>query len=333
MKNKLRSNRSELNLIVFLVLAVVLALGLLAISSRGSGGPSASADAPCNPGHPENCTPTPTPTDPPATATPTSTPGSNTVTDITANCDGSGTVTFTGPGGFELCLTGGTDDANGAEPGVPCITVPLGATSPYDYQFDLSGYVGPHYRVNAEDGTNTVNPAKSNSLSCAATATPTVTNTPFTGVSTDTPTATPTNTEVPTETPTATATNTEVPTETPTATATATNTAAATSTPTATNTPITIIIPPPPNIPPGPGPFVIPTTAPTAQVLPNIVPPPTSTPAAQVLPALTPPSTGDSPGGGSLLRTTGVAILALIAAGLVLLSGWRLLSGRRKGEF
>jgi hypothetical protein len=135
----------------------------------------------------------------------------NTVSSITAGCDGSGVVTYTGPGGFFLNLTGGAFNANGAEPGVPDIAV---GASPFSYQFDLTGYVGPHYRVNAIGGVNTTNPEKSVSYNCGGT---TATNTP-TETPTNTPTATNTPTDTPTDTPTAT------PTETPTFTPTATNT-------------------------------------------------------------------------------------------------------------
>ncbi len=154
---------------------------------------------------------------------------------ITADCDGSGLVSFTGtipPGGFTLTLM--TKAANNSgqffpAPGVPILAFTSG-NSPLGYRFDLTNFVGPHYRVDSNFNT------KSPSLSCGnptASDTPTATDTPA-------PTNTPTATGTLTATGTAIATNTPTPTNTPTATNSQT-VSADTQTPAATNTPTATI--------------------------------------------------------------------------------------------
>ena len=164
---------------------------------------------------------------------------------VTANCDGGGLVSFTGtipPGGFTLTLMTKAADNVGQffpAPGVPLLQFTSG-NSPLAYQFDLTNFAGPHYRVDSSFNT------KSESLYCvgtpSATETPTVLANTATPVSTATEvvgTQSPPPTIVATDTPTATDTETVADTPTATETATVTDTPTATETETATVAPST----------------------------------------------------------------------------------------------
>ncbi len=170
-----------------------------------------------------------------------------TVDYIKADCGGSDAVAFHGTNpGFQLRLFDQhLGQGNGFVQSDPLIfvNIPAGASSPYNYTLDLSGWTGgPHYRVDAydKDGNDTLH-TKSASLLCGtdATSTPTASFTPTatnTKYPTHTPTATATNTSAPSLTPTL--TDTPLPTQTPTEpTQTPTDTAEPSKTPTSTETP------------------------------------------------------------------------------------------------
>ncbi len=309
MKGHFQLRRSQVGLTLFLGLAVVLALGLLAITSQFSHGPTTVS------------------ADPPATNTPidgatmeisakaltshecNATQWQFVITQIDTEADAPASITVTFANGDVVTValssfTGGT--AHYITTSDLDSTVVSATAQIYDAwsgEFNLSD--GPCPGTATPTATETpVTPTDTPTATntpVTPTDTPTATETPLGSGGTDTPT--PTNTPVtPTHTPRATETP-ETPTHTPRATETP-ETEVNTSTPTATSTPL-------------------------GQVLPSVVTP-TSTPRAQVLPSTIAP-TGDAGPGQSPLRIAIMGLLVALAGVILLLSGLKLATRRHDG--